>query len=572
MTFCTRLHALLLGTAVLLAGPANAGSGTFSTLSYNIAGIPFEYSGANATLHTPIISCYIKPFDIVNVQEDFNWHAALYNDCDNHLYRTPTTGGIAIGDGINTLSNFAFDDLDRVTWSKRADADALTPKGFSMVRVRLDQGVYVDVYNLHGQSGTSSTDLTDSESDVAQMLGYIESNSAGNAVLVIGDTNTRYTRVGQNMWEFLHHGFTDVWIKDVRVGNVPVVGAGDLICGAVETASPTCEITDKVLFRDNGFVGLQANSYADRQDAVDASGVALSDHHPIQVNWSYATASNLALSDQWGGPHGTNYNDVSSLPTQPVVRQLKIRTGARVDHVETTLSNGDVFSHGGTGGTEQTLNLNAGEVLTSVNLCQAQYSGHTRVFYINFTTSLGRSLSGGSTTSSCTTYTAPAGNQIVAFHGRSGDGVDKLGAVYAPVLTTPAPTPQPIRIVNKATALCMDVYQANMADGTIVDQWACNGGANQLWSYDDSTGLIRSMQDPHYCLDNGGTYGDGAALIVWSCSGNNNQRFKYDPATGSISVRSYPVEVVQGVGSSFGTGLQTLTASGASNQGWTLTP
>jgi hypothetical protein len=56
----------------------------------------------------------------------------------------------------------------------------------------------------------------------------------------------------------------------------------------------------------------------------------------------------------------------------------------------------------------------------------------------------------------------------------------------------------------------MDVKGGTMADGTSVIQWSCNGGANQTWSYDDTTGMIHSMKDPHYCLDNGGTYGDGA--------------------------------------------------------------
>jgi Ricin-type beta-trefoil lectin domain/Jacalin-like lectin domain len=562
------LAALLIGSAAF-GGPAKATSGSFSTLAYNVAGIPFEYSGANATLHTPIISCYIRPFSIVNVQEDFNWHADLYNDCDNHLYRTPTSGGIGIGDGLNTLSNFPFDDLDRVTWTNRADADALTPKGFTMVRVRLQEGIYVDVYNLHAQAGTSSTDLTDSESDVAQMLSYIEGNSAGNAIMVLGDSNTRYTRAGQNMWEFLHHGFTDVWIQDIRSGDVPLIG-NPLLCGAVETASPTCEVTDKVLFRNNGFLTLQASQYVDRQDAVDGSGVQLSDHHPIEVDWSFTTPSNLAASDQFGGPHGTSYNDSSALPPTPVVKQLTIQTGSRVDHVETTLSNGYVFSHGGSGGTAQTLTL-SGDYLNSVSLCTAEYQGHTRVFSINFTTSSGRSLSGGTTTSSCTTYTAPAGWQIVGFHGRSADEVDKLGAVYAPVPTTAAPKPQPMRIINTPTAMCMDINQAAMADGTAVINWACNGQANQLWSYDSTTGMIRSMDDPHYCLDNGGSYADGAQLMIWSCSGNNNQRFTYDSKAGTIAVRSYPSEVIGG-GTSLGTVLQTLTASGASLQQWSIQP
>jgi hypothetical protein len=39
-------------------------------------------------------------------------------------------------------------------------------------------------------------------------------------------------------------------------------------------------------------------------------------------------------------------------------------------------------------------------------------------------------VSGGTTTSDCVTRTAPAGWQIAGFHGRSGDGVDKIGFIY----------------------------------------------------------------------------------------------------------------------------------------------
>ncbi|CCE12076.1 conserved exported hypothetical protein [Bradyrhizobium sp. STM 3843] len=561
--------AIAFGGAMLISSQSYAGSGSFSTLSYNIAGTPTAYNGWDNT-HTQIISCYVKPFDIVNVQEDFLWHAALYDTCDNHPYRTPTSGTAGIGDGLNTMSSFWFDDLDRVTWTNRADSDALTPKGFSLIRVRLAEGTYLDVYNLHAQSGTSSTDLTDSVSDVNQIVSYIEANSAGNAVLVYGDTNTRYTRVGQNIWEFLHRGFSDAWIQTIRGGSVPAVGSGDLVCGPTQTARPDCEIVDKVLWRGNGYLSLQAKAYVDHQDAVDSSGTQLSDHHPIEVDWTYATAASFALSDQFGGPHGTSYNDSSALPSTPVVKQLTIQTGNRVDHVEIALSNGYVFSHGGTGGTTQTLTLGNGEVLSSVNLCIDQYQGHTRVFSINFATSAGRHLSGGATTASCTTYTAPAGWQIAGFHGRSGDEVDKLGVVYAPVNTGTVPARQPQRLINRSSSLCMDVNGGTMADGTAVIQWSCNGGVNQTWSYDDQTGMIRSMADPHYCLDNNGTYGDGAQLIIWTCTGNNNQRFKYDASAGTIAVRSYPTEVIGMNGTSLGNQLLTATASGAAAQTWTL--
>jgi hypothetical protein len=61
------------------------------------------------------------------------------------------------------------------------------------------------------------------------------------------------------------------------------------------------------------------------------------------------------------------------------------------------------------------------------------YNGNTRVFYAKFTTNLGRTLSGGATTGSTVTYTAPAGWQIVGFHGRCGDELDKAGVIYARV-------------------------------------------------------------------------------------------------------------------------------------------
>jgi hypothetical protein len=43
---------------------------------------------------------------------------------------------------------------------------------------------------------------------------------------------------------------------------------------------------------------------------------------------------------------------------------------------------------------------------------------------------LGNSLAGGTTTSDCTTYTAPSGWRLAGFYGRSGAEVDKLVLIY----------------------------------------------------------------------------------------------------------------------------------------------
>jgi hypothetical protein len=419
MKMTTIVSYLLFSAASLAAMPALAVDGNFSTLSYNVAGLPQILSSASGdrAAAMALISCYVKGFDFVNVQEDFNYHAELYDSCDDHPYRSPTSGGVMIGSGLNSLSRFSYMDWERVKWNACNGVDCLTPKGFTLARTRLAEGVYVDIYNLHAQAQTEEADLDARRKNLLQLLGYIEYNSAGNAIIVMGDTNTRYTRDGDNMWEFLRRGFSDVWISRVRNGTVPATGSSALVCDPPVT-SPECEVVDKVVVRDNGYVNLKALDYHISEDAVDANGIDLSDHRAIAVNWNYSTANNRQLSDQIGGPHGTAFNDVSLLPNNPVVSELKIRSGNRVDRIETVLSNGYPFGHGGTGGDEQTLSLAVGEYLTSVHLCSGKHDNTTRIFSAQFHTSDGRSLAGGSPTSNCVTYNAPEGWQIVAFLDR----------------------------------------------------------------------------------------------------------------------------------------------------------
>ena len=550
-----------------------APSGAFSTFTYNVAGLPQAISSAagDRAAATVLISCYVRQFDFVNVQEDFNYHAALYDSCDDHPFRSPTSGGAAFGSGLNSLSRFDYMDWDRTSWNDCNGVDCLTPKGFTLARTRLAEGVYVDIYNLHTQAQTADADLSARRKNVLQLLSYIEANSAGNAVIVMGDTNTRYTREGDNIWEFALRGFTDAWVSKVRGGSAPASGAAALTCDPAVT-SPDCEIVDKVFYRDNGYVGLALTGFRVATDTVDSAGTELSDHRGLVATWRYSAAADRRMSDQWGGPHGWAFNDVSMLGTNPTVRQLKLRSGSRVDRVETVLTSGDPFAHGGTGGNEQVLTLGTGEYLRSVYLCSDTYQSHTRIFYAKFTTSSGRTLSGGSTTSSCTTYSAPAGWQIVAFHGRSGEEVDKLGVVYAPVVAKAPEAAQALQFINQASGQCLDIDQAKMADGTNVMQWPCNGGANQRWSYDSTSGLVRSMQDPHFCLDNTGNYANGANIMLWTCNGNSNQRFTFDSGTGALTMRNDPVaqavEVLLGTGA--GGNVQTWWFWGGANQTWRM--
>lgn len=87
--------------------------------------------------------------------QDFNYHDHLYST-DNHPNRTETSGGVLIGDGLNTLSNFGFEGLSRDKWDKCSSidyADCFTPKGFSAMTMQLEAGVFVDFYNIHADAG-----------------------------------------------------------------------------------------------------------------------------------------------------------------------------------------------------------------------------------------------------------------------------------------------------------------------------------------------------------------------------------------------------------------------------------
>jgi hypothetical protein len=97
-------------------------SGTFNTLTFNVAGLPPILNGneipGDKDTNTARIAQLFSKYDIsvINVQEDFNFHATLYAN-DDHPYRTTTSGGVPFGSGLNTLSNYPFTGLQRVKWN-----------------------------------------------------------------------------------------------------------------------------------------------------------------------------------------------------------------------------------------------------------------------------------------------------------------------------------------------------------------------------------------------------------------------------------------------------------------------
>ncbi|NHD18231.1 MULTISPECIES: jacalin-like lectin [Actinopolyspora] len=433
--------AALAATAAVVTVPASTPaaaespeSGSFTAVTYNIAGLPDGLSSGEVDRETATtaIGERLNSYDLINVQEDFNYHAALYSG-DNHPHRTSTTGGAGIGSGLNSMSNRPYSELDRVTWDDCwiGSGDCLTPKGFTFRRVRLAEGVYLDVYNLHADAGVTDGDLEARRANLEQLSTYLQSHSQGNAVLVMGDTNTRYTREGDDIADFASdNGLTDAWVQRARGGTAPAPGSDALLCPE-QNPGTSCEVVDKILYRGSELLSLDATSYRNLDDEFRTDdGRKLSDHFPIAADFTWTRNPDFRASDVLGGPHGTPFTDVEALTPGTRPTSVSLAAGERVDRVGATLDDGTELGHGGAGGTARTLALAEDEYVDSVRLCRGEKDGHTRVFYARLTTNTGRGIAGGTDTGDCLTRTTPEGWQLAGFHGREGDELDSLGLLY----------------------------------------------------------------------------------------------------------------------------------------------
>lgn len=273
-------------------------------------------------------------------------------------------------------------------------------------------------------------DLEARASNIQQVADYISYWSEGNAVIVMGDTNTRYSRKGDNIRVLLEqNNLSDAWIVHERNGVVPTE---ETVCDNPSLVNG-CEIVDKILYRGNGIVSLDLTYFNYHSTKfLQPDGNILTDHNPIAVDLAWKSSATCRQSDFFGGPHGQWFNDISSVGDNPKTSTITFRGASRVDSVGLTLASGAAFTHGGSGGREVSLRLEPSEYWTSARLCQAQRNGRTRIFYIEATTSAGRTLQSGTTTGECATYSAPDKWQIVGYAGQAADEVDLLSFIYAP--------------------------------------------------------------------------------------------------------------------------------------------
>ena len=224
---------LLLCLLLAAAFSVVAGAGEpaeISIISANISGLPAVFSKYDrdvpASQKTLGRMLNESGYDIVCVQEDFGYHDIFAAEMDNYPYRTFTTGGVPVGDGVNIFSVYPIYNVERVAWTAAhgifADgSDSLCPKGF--VRCTVDVGgVLIELYNMHMDAYHTEGDQLAKKAQLEQLAAYIAANAGDRPVLITGDMNLTFHKdplaEGYRIL-VAQSGFADAWIEYKNGGN-----------------------------------------------------------------------------------------------------------------------------------------------------------------------------------------------------------------------------------------------------------------------------------------------------------------------------------------------------------------
>ena len=408
--------------------------GYFNILSYNVGGLPEPISSTKPSKYTKLISPKLNDYDVVNCQEDF----AYNDDLTSQLklpYRTEFSGNIPFGNGLMTFSNFPLYMSTKVKWTDTHGiiidgADQMIPKGFTYSALEIKPGFFIDIYNIHTDADCDEESMRCRRSNMAQLADYINKVSAGKAVIVFGDTNSRYTREGDDFYNLLlvPCNLKDAWIQNVMNGEIPPKGESRM----VDDLGQLGEVVDKIWFRSGKNVEINASTFKLLlTEFTDDEGNQLSDHYPITSRIDYKLLDNIKTSDTFGGGGGEGFSFLEKVGGR-YPKNVIISTGDRVDKVGFTYYEYGLITAGGNGGDKQTYNFKEGEYITSIRVCKAKKNllSTYRVSYINIMTNLNRGISGGKCGDEEMTFQAPDGYAIAGFIGYASDEIDRIGCIY----------------------------------------------------------------------------------------------------------------------------------------------
>lgn len=253
---------------LLLACTDPIETGSFTALTYNVAGLPQGLSSSDPERFIPQISPKLNDYDLVLVQEDFSYNDLLTADITlPYLSEPKTPEEELVNDGLNRFSTLPFTPVERTRWvacfgELQNASDCLAEKGFSVATHTLAESVELMVVNLHAEAGGGDEDREASADGFAQLAQRLAADD--RALLVGGDTNLKPLEREQ----------------DARTMDAFLQATG---LTEVEQRDPNKDHIDRWFIRSGPGVSLSASDWAIDTDMVSPDGDDLSDHPAIQV-------------------------------------------------------------------------------------------------------------------------------------------------------------------------------------------------------------------------------------------------------------------------------------------------
>lgn len=294
-------------------------TGTFTAVSMNVDGLPNKIlnisinSDGPGSGGTKEISAKMASYgwDIIGVSEDFNYNSELLSSLTAYSSGTHRGGVSKLKndtDGLNLIwkNTITVTGEEWTSWNTYYStgifgtgngADGMIDKGYRYYAVTVADGVTVDVYILHMDADSDAGDIEARESQLTQLADAIKASENNNPIIVMGDTNCRYTREHLETL-FINEinkdsRFTikDTWVEKIWNGTYPTYGAEAMVAkdkgGTYDY--PQAEIVDKIFCINNtdSDVQLTINSHTVATDFTDETGTALADHWPVVVEFGY---------------------------------------------------------------------------------------------------------------------------------------------------------------------------------------------------------------------------------------------------------------------------------------------
>ena len=327
---------LLTALAAMTVFSAPAAKKTFTAVTSNVDGLPpsveinYGIGSANPSMNADGsqdtgatrmgVLIAENLWDIVALSEDFNYHDYIMNGVSTYYNSSKHRGkieqnnldGSLLGylsqsvrmntDGLNLLTRKKYSVTPAVNDEKEGnnwvlwndwygytdnEADGLIRKGFRFYQVVLEGNLVVDVYITHMEAGSTEGDIAARKKQLNQFAQYIIAHKGKNPIIILGDTNCRYTRdaVKADFIDAINADpdleIHDPWVDLMWDGVYPEFGAGAMMVS--QYGEQRGEVVDKIFYINNGQSActLTCEKYLHDDSFTYADGSQIADHYPV---------------------------------------------------------------------------------------------------------------------------------------------------------------------------------------------------------------------------------------------------------------------------------------------------